>query len=218
MYTEARDRRSGTFRATWMTDTDTRLVATVAAIDAANALDPTRVEVGGQRAPGALLYGQRMSEALARLAPAASEHLQIAARGQHIERWTSPRKSYPDGRAGYLKWRNELKAFHARRLGEIMATSGYGEDDIARVAALVRKERLKADAESQMLEDVVCVVFLEHYVDAFMAKTAEDKMPDILAKTWAKMSPLGQEHALKLPLNPAIPRLLEAGLARQRAR
>lgn len=198
-----------------MTETDARLAAAIAAIDAANARDPNRVEVAGVAEPAELVYGRRMSETLARLAPDASAHLQIAARGQHIERWTSPRKSYPEGRAGYLKWRKDLKDFHASRVAEIMAAAGYGADDIARVGALVRKERLKLDGEAQMLEDVVCVVFLEHYVDAFMAKTDEAKLADILAKTWAKMSPLGHAHALKLPLAPAIPRLLEQGLSRR---
>jgi hypothetical protein len=198
-----------------MTDTDPRLAAALAAIDAANTCDPNRLEVNGRSEPAELVYGQRMSEALARLDPAASVHLQIAARGQHIERWTSPRASYPDGRAGYLKWRADLKEFHARRVGEIMAGAGFAEEDVARVGSLIRKERLKRDAEAQMLEDVVCVVFLEHYIDGFMAKTDAAKLPDILAKTWAKMSALGHEHALKLKLDPAIPKLLEEGLARR---
>jgi predicted phosphohydrolase len=98
-----------------------------------------------------------------------------------------------------------------------MTAAGYGAEDAARVGSLVRKERLKRDAETQLLEDVVCVVFLEHYIDGFMAKTDEDKLADILAKTWVKMSALGHEHALKLPLAPDIPRLLERGLARQSA-
>jgi hypothetical protein len=200
-----------------MTDQDARLAATTAAIDAANARDPNAVMVGGKAEPSELVYGRRMSETLARLAPDASVHLRIAARGQHIERWTSPRKSYPDGRAGYLKWRKDLKDYHAHRVGEIMAVAGYGADDVARVGSLIRKERLKLDAETQMLEDVVCVVFLEHYIEAFMAKTDHEKLPDILAKTWNKMSPLGHEHALKLKLSPAIHRMLEQGLSRQRA-
>jgi hypothetical protein len=193
---------------------DQRLAAAIATIDAANAHDPNRVEVDGKSEPAELVYGRRMSETLVRLAPDASEHLRIAARGQHIERWTSPRKSYPEGRAGYLKWRKDLKEFHAGRVAEIMTTAGYDADDIARVGALIRKEQLKRDPEAQLLEDVVCVVFLEHYIDGFMAKTDEAKLADILAKTWRKMSPLGHEHALKLPLPPAIPRLLEQGLSR----
>lgn len=196
--------------------TDQRLAAVIAAIDAANARDPHEIEVDGRRVPAELVYGERMSATLARMAPDASLHLQIAARGQHIERWTAPRKSYPQGRVGYLRWRKDLKEFHARRLAEIMSAAGFGADDAARVGALVRKEKLKTDPEAQLLEDVVCVVFLEHYVDAFMAKTDEAKMADILAKTWAKMSPLGHAHALKLPLAPAIPRLLEQGLEEAR--
>jgi hypothetical protein len=195
--------------------TDPRLVAAFAAIDAANASDPNLIEVDGKMEPGELVYGRRMSETLARLAPGASAHLQIAARGQHIERWTSPRKSYPDGRAGYLKWRRDLKDFHAKRVGEIMTAVGYDQPDIARVGSLIRKERLKLDANAQMLEDVVCVVFLAHYIEGFMVKTDEAKLADILAKTWRKMSSLGHEHALRLSLPADVPRLLEQGLARQ---
>ena len=134
--------------------------------------------------------------------------------GQHIERWTSPRKSYPEGRAGYLQWRQDLKTFHATRVGEIMQAAGYGADDIARVGALVRKERLKRDGEAQTLEDVACIVFLEFYVEAFMQKTDDDKLAGILAKTWGKMSSLGHEHAQRLALPPRLLALLERGLAR----
>src|SRR5256884_9671919 len=147
-----------------MSEDGKRLTDLIAAIDAANARDPNKIAVGDQLHPAELVYGRRMSETLARMAPNASEHLRIAARGQHIERWTSPRTSYPAGRAGYLKWRKDLQAFHARRIGAIMAAQGYGADDIARVGALIRKERLKSDAEAQIIEDVACIVFLEHYV------------------------------------------------------
>lgn len=187
-----------------------RLDQVLAAIDAANAADPTQED--GR--PAAALYGERMSAELARLCPDADEVLQIAARGQHIERWTSPRKSYPEGRAGYLRWRNDLKVFHARRLGDIMADAGYSQNDIDRVGALVRKERLRTDAEAQSLEDVVCLVFLKHYVGDFASKVDETKLGDILAKTWRKISEAGQKHALGLDLPPSIPKLLEAGLAR----
>src|ERR1700719_315651 len=190
-----------------------RLTDVFAAIDAANALDPNPTEVDGQPQPAELAYGRRMSETLARLAPDASEHLRIAARGQHIERWTSARKSYPEGRAGYLSWRNALKEFHARRLGEIMLSAGYGSDDIARVRSLVRKERLKFDREAQLLEDIACLVFLEHYLSEFSRKTNQEKLAGILAKTWKKMSPLGHEHALKLPLAPTLTALLQQVIA-----
>jgi hypothetical protein len=195
---------------------DARLAEVLAAIDAANAQDPHAIEVDGRREPAELVYGRRMSETLARLAPQAPEHLAIAARGQHIERWTSPRKSYPDGRVGYLKWRRDLQEFHASRLAESMAAAGYGEGDIARVGALIRKERLKSDADVQMLEDVACLVFLAHYLDEFMGKTDQGKLPGILAKTWNKMSPAGHAEALKLALPAPVPALLEQGLARLR--
>jgi len=193
-----------------------RLTDVFAAIDAANALDPNTIEVDGQPQPAELAYGRRMSETLARLAPHASEHLRIAARGQHIERWTSPRASSPAGRVGYLKWRKDLQGFHARRIGEIMMAAGYDAGDVERVAALVRKERLKSDPDAQMIEDVACVVFLEHYLGDFLAKTDEEKLAGILAKTWNKMSPLGRDEARKLALPAPARRLLEEGLARLR--
>ena len=194
--------------------TEKRLAAVIADIDAANARDPNRVEIDGRLEPAELAYGRRMSETLARMAPDASEHLRIAARGQHIERWTSPRRSYPQGRAGYLSWRRHLNAFHARRVGEIMVAAGYHADDIARVCSLIRKEYLKSNAEAQLLEDVVCVVFLEHYLAGFIGKTSEEKLADILVKTWNKMSQLGRGHALKLSLSPAVAALLARAIAR----
>jgi hypothetical protein len=199
-----------------MSEDGKRLTDVIAAIDAANARDPNKIEVDGRLHPVELVYGRRMSETLARMAPNASEHPRIAARGQHIERWTSPRISYPAGRMGYLKWRKDLQGFHARRIGEIMAAAGYDTDDIERVGALICKERLKSDAEAQMIEDVACVVFLEHYLADFLAKTDHDKLAGILAKTWNKMSPLGRDEARKLALPAPAPLLLERGLARLR--
>ena len=183
----------------------------IAAIDDANARDPKVVQIGGRTVPAELLYGQRMSDALAGMAADASELLRIAVRGQHIERWTSPRSGYPVGRAGYLKWRNDLKEYHARRLGEIMTAAGYEPQDAGRVSALVRKERLRSDPEVQMLEDVVCVVFLDHYLDDFMGKTNEAKLARILAQTWGKMSAQGHAHAGKLDLPPIVLTLLKRG-------
>jgi hypothetical protein len=199
-----------------MGEDGTRVEDVIVAIDAVNARDPNTIEVDGRTEPAELVYGRRMSAALARLVPAASEPLRIAARGQHIERWTSPRRGYPEGRVGYLRWRKELQDFHARRVGEIMMAAGYDPAAIARVGALIRKEKLKPDAEVQMLEDVACIVFLEHYLGDFLRKTDENKLAGILAKTWNKMSPSGREEAQKLALPPPVPMLLEQGLARLR--
>jgi hypothetical protein len=186
----------------------------IAAIDGANARDPKTVDIDGRAAPAELLYGRRMSDTLAVMAPDASELLKIAVRGQHIERWTSPRGSYPAGRAGYLKWRSDLKDFHARRLGDLMTAAGYAQQEAARVGSLVRKERMRTDPEAQMLEDVACVVFLAHYLDEFLGKTNADdaKLAGILGKTWKKMSAQGHAHAGKLDLPQHVLALLQRGL------
>jgi hypothetical protein len=197
-----------------MSDYGPRFDGVIAAIDDANARDPKMVEIDGRAVPAEFLYGQRMSAALTAMAPDASELLRIAVRGQHIERWTSPRACYPAGRAGYLKWRSDLKDFHARRLGEIMGAAGYGPREATRVGALVRKERLRTDREAQMLEDVACVVFLTHYLEEFLGKTDADdaKLARILAKTWMKMSDRGHAQAGKLDLPARVLALLQRGL------
>src|SRR5262249_37409939 len=127
-------------------------------------------------------------------------------------RWTSPRADYLPGRAGYLKWRNDLKDYHARRLGEIMTAAGYGPQDAARVGALVRKERVRSDPEAQMLEGTASIVFRTHYLPDFMGKTDEAKLARILVQTWNKMSVQGRAHAGKLDLPPSVLALLERGL------
>lgn len=169
-----------------------RLEAVLAAIDAANAADP---DVSEGR-PAALLYGERMSAELARIFPAASEVLQIAARGQHIERWTSPRGEYPPGREGYLAWRRDLGAFHARRVGAIMRDAGYDEAAAARAGQMLRKEGIKRDAEVQMLEDVICMVFLRWYFSPFAEGRDAEGLLRIVEKTARKMSAEGRARAL----------------------
>jgi hypothetical protein len=198
-----------------MSDSVLRFDLVLAAIDYVNARDPRSVDADGLAVPAELLYSRRMSATLAAMAPDASELLRIAVRGQHIERWLSPRTSYPAGRAGYLKWRSDLKDFHARRLAEIMAASGYDAQEAARVGALVRKERLRTDPEAQMLEDVACIVFLTHYLDEFLGKTDADeaKLARILAQTWRKMSPQGRAEAGRLDLPAHVLALLQRGLA-----
>jgi Domain of unknown function (DUF4202) len=162
-----------------------RLQCALSALDAANARDPA-LEAGE---PAELVYGRRMSETLAAFAPGASEALQIAVRGQHLERWLNPRRAYPDGRAGYIAWRNAAKRRHAERAAEVMAACGYDQGTIARAGSLVRKENLRGDPEAQTLEDVACLVFLRYYALTFAAKHAEEKVLDILVKTQRKMSP-----------------------------
>ena len=175
-----------------------KFTAAIKAFDEANAADPNLIEAGGKQWPKELLYGHQMSEWMDRFAPDASEVLRLAARCQHIRRWEIPRDSYPRDRVGYLKWRTELKHMHARVAGEILSKAGYGEDVIARVQSLLKKERLKSDPETQTLEDVVCLVFLENWFADFARQHDPDKIVDIVIKTWKKMSPAGHEAALAM--------------------
>ena len=181
-------------------------------VDQANAKDPHNVAVNGHEKPAELIYGQRMSSALDKFCTAASDHLRIAVRAQHIERWSSPRKNYPDGRAGYLKWRSELMAFHARRTSELMQQAEYEQADIDRVAVLITKKGLKRDPEVQILEDVICLVFLEHYAADFIAKHDDAKVLDILKKTARKMSANGVSAAGNLALPDRLAGLLNKAL------
>jgi signal recognition particle subunit SEC65 len=190
-----------------------RFEAAIAAFDAANAEDPNRELVEGREVPKELAYARRMTHWLERLYPEASEPLRLAARSQHIRRWTHPRENYPMDRIGYLKWRSALKAYHAETAGGIMAEVGYDSASIERVGSLLRKERLKRDPEAQALEDVVCLVFLEHYFADFAVKHEPDKIIDILRKTWTKMSPRGREAALALPMPEEAGALVERALA-----
>jgi hypothetical protein len=185
-----------------------RLQCALDAIDAANARDPNK-EAGE---PAELVYGRRMSEALAAFAPGASDVLQIAVRGQHIERWLNPRRAYPDGKAGYIAWRNAAKRRHAERAAEIMAVCGYDDAAIARAGALVRKEQLRSDAEAQTLEDVACLVFLRHYAASFAAKHPDEKVLDILVKTQRKMSARAQAAAPGFGLPAPVRALYERAL------
>ena len=182
-------------------------------IDAANARDPNSETVGGENQPKELVYGRRMSACLERLAPGASDLLRIAARAQHIERWTVPRDSYPEGKKGYHRWRTDLGRFHADRAGEIMAACGYAEPEIGKVRAMLRKKNLRSDPDTQLLEDTVCVVFLENYLSGFSTRHDPEKIVDILRKTWGKMSPRGREAALALDLSEDARRLVERALA-----
>jgi len=184
------------------------------AIDAANAEDPNRERLAdGSEVAKELLYSQRMSAWLTRFEPQASDALVIAARGQHICRWTSPRTNYPMDKAGYHRWRSDLQKFHAAKLGEILMAVGYDATTISRVQSLVRKERLKLDSEAQTLEDVICLVFLESYFADFSQEHDEAKLITILRKTWAKMSPRGQQTALELTLPNDLRQLVERAVA-----
>lgn len=171
--------------------------------DQMNSTDPNREEVNGTTYPKEVLYADRMSKSLLEFAPEASEALQLAARCQHLCRWEIPRSEYPLGRKGYNQWRSKLRTFHAEKAGEALETIGYEQDIIERVQFLVLKKQLKRDEETQTLEDVICLVFLEFYFSKFAKGHTEEKVIDILQKTWKKMSEEGHKAALDLPLSPA---------------
>ncbi len=196
-----------------MNERNKRLNAVLDKIDEINAADPNAETVDGKAVPKEWVYGRRMSARLASFAPGASEALQIAARGQHIARWTIPRSEYPEGKQGYHQWRGRLAQFHAEKVGAIMADAGYGEDAAARVQSLIRKENLRSDPEAQCLEDVICLVFLEHYFAEFAQKHEEDKLIRILRKTWRKMSERGQAEALNIDMPEETRRIVEKALA-----
>lgn len=162
-----------------------RYEALIAAIDAANADDPRRVTTDGAERAFEIVYAERMTARLAALYPEASELLQIATRAQHLRRWDIPRENFPLGRHGYNDWRKECRAHHARLAGELMSAQGYAEDEIDHVGAIIRKEKLKKDRDSQALENVAAIVFLEHYFDDFHEKYKDyddEKIVDILGR------------------------------------
>lgn len=181
-----------------MTSNSQKFQQAIQRFDQENRQDPNKEMHKGEEYPKELLYAQRMTEWLLKFEPQASEALQLAARSQHICRWTIPRESYPMDRKGYLLWRSELKRFHAKKTGEIMGEYGYDQETIDRVKSLILKQRLKTDPESQTLEDVVCLVFLDYYFGEFAAKHESQKVVSILKKTWNKMSKKGQAAALTL--------------------
>lgn len=164
-----------------------RFKQTIAHFDAANAQDPNLDE--GQ--PKELLYARRMTEMLGRFAPDAGEVAQLAVRAQHIRRWTVPRSSYPLGKPGYFAWRTGLYRFHAETAGALMQQAGYDAAMIDRVKAAVGKQDIKTNPDTQLVEEISGLVFMEHYMLGFAgqhAEYSEEKWMGIIRKTWKKMS------------------------------
>lgn len=174
----------------------------MAEFDAANGEDPNTATVGGEQVPKELVYAQRMSKRLDAFFPNAPEEVRLAARAQHICRWRVPRSDYPEGRAGYLKWRTNLGKMHADIAEEILRSAGYGDATVERVRTLLRKRGLKTDPDVQLLEDVICLVFLEHYFHDFAKQHDEDKLIGIVQKTWKKMTNRAHQAALELDYAP----------------
>ena len=190
--------------------------AAIAAFDQANNEDPNKEMADGREYPRELLYSRRMSEMRERYAPDATEAVKLAVHAQHIQRWKTPRSNYPMDKQGYLQWRTGLYKFHAETAGRIMKEVGYDDEMIARVKAIVSKKGLKVNPETQLMEDVVDLVFIEHYITGFAAQHPEydeAKWIQIIRKTWQKMSSRAHDFALagkiKLP-EALVPLILKA--------
>ncbi len=192
----------------------------IALMDAANKQDPNiENDSDGREWPKELLYSHRMSDMLQRYNPDADEANKLAIHAQHIQRWRSPRSDYPMDRKGYHQWRTNLYTFHADTAAALLDEAGFDEAFIERVKLAIAKKALKTNPDTQMLEDVSALVFIEHYMLAFANKHpeySEEKWLDIIRKTWRKMSEKAQEFALgghiKLP-EPLVP-LIQKALAK----
>ncbi|MDP2806073.1 MAG: DUF4202 domain-containing protein [Gallionellaceae bacterium] len=196
--------------------TQNRYLAAIAAFDKANSEDPNKEVAEGKEYPKELLYAQRMTEMQERYAPEASEAVKLAVRAQHIQRWTVPRSNYTMDKPGYMLWRTGLYKFHAETAGRLMKEVGYDDEMIDRVKTIVSKKGLKTNPETQMMEDVVDLVFIEHYMLAMASAHpdySEEKWLLIIRKTWNKMSENAHAYALagKIALPEAlVPLILKA--------
>lgn len=180
--------------------------------DELNKLDPNQILFEGQEVAKEWLYSQRMQAQLKSFLPDASALLQIAAYCQHIERWKIARSDYPMDRSGYKRWRTELGKFHADTTASLMKPAGYDDASIERVQYLLQKKGLKRDPETQALEDVICLVFIDHYLEDFATAHSKEKLIDIIRKTWNKMSEQGHAAALKLDIPPPLGELISEAL------
>ena len=189
-----------------------RLAAALARFDEANSSDPNLEWDSGKQLPRELVYAERITRWVLRLNPDASEALRLAARAAHLRRWEIPRTRYPATRPGYLRWRADLKTFHAERVGEIMAQVAYPEEMILRVKALVSKASFPQDPDSRTLEDALCLVFLEYQFGDLLVRSGEAKVIGAVQKTWHKMTSAGRAAALKLDYDPQLKAVLERAL------
>jgi hypothetical protein len=181
--------------------TPEQLEAAIGAIDAANSEDPTTIVVDGRVGPKELLHAELVTQWVRRLDPDASPEQLVAARAHHLRRWTRPRSDYPEGRAGYLRWRADAKAAHATEVARILEEVGVSPSSIERVTQIIRKERLRDDPQVQTHEDALCLTFLQTQLEELIDDQGEDKTVTILAKTARKMSAQALELAGSLSLS-----------------
>jgi len=186
--------------------------AAIRKIDEANSQDPNKEIYQGKEYPKELLYSLRMSAWLDKLRPDAPEFLKLAARAQHLCRWEIPRSSYPMDRTGYLKWRTFLYSYHAEKAAAILRETGYDEETVRKISTLLLKQNIKRNPDMQLLEDVICLVFLENYFSDFSKQHEEEKIVQIVQKTWKKMSEEGHRAALQIPMSASASALVKKAL------
>lgn len=190
----------------------TKLEKAFTLFDNYNKQSPGTIKWDGEELPAEYFYALKLHDWVKRLEPDAGESLLLASRSQHIGRWEIPRKSYPEGRVGYLKWRSDLGKFHAAKATELMSEAGYDQTSQDKVREIILKQKLKINPEVQTIENALCLVFLEFQFDDLIAKQSEEKMIDILKKTWAKMSEPGRNMALTLNYSDEAKALLAKAL------
>ncbi len=190
-----------------------KFITAISLFDKSNENDPNKESFDGKEFSKELLYAKRMTQRLDKFSPEAEEALKLAVRCQHMRRWEIPREDYEMNRVGYLKWRNDLKIFHADKASEILKEVGYEDELVESVRFLLLKKQLKQNELTQTLEDVICLVFLEYYFEKFSEKYSQEKMINILQKTWKKMSSEGQKAALELHLSAHSQDLISKALA-----
>lgn len=185
----------------------------IALFDDYNQQDPRKIEWEGVGYASEYFYALQLYNWVLKLEPAASETLMLASRAQHIGRWKSPRDEYAEGKAGYLKWRSELRHFHANTAEALMLEAGYEEEAIRAVQRIILKAELKTDHEVQVMEDALCLVFLQFQYEDFIKLHDEKKVIRIIQKSWQKMSPRGREAALNLSYHETGKALINKALA-----
>jgi hypothetical protein len=185
----------------------------IEAFDRANAEDPHELLVSGQLRPRELVAAERLSAWVLRLDANASEALRLAARCQHIRRFTIPRASYPEGRVGYLQWRTQLARFHADTAARLLEEAGYDAPLIDAVRRINLKQNLRTQRDSQTMEDALCLAFLDAEFADFHAKYSTEKVIEVVQKTWQKMSPRAREIALGLAFSAESLQIVKRALA-----
>lgn len=178
------------------------------AFDLYNSADPNREIFEGDTYPKEVLYALRMTEKLNEFAFEVPDYLQLAARSQHIGRWEIARNEYPMDRKGYLLWRSQLKLHHAAIADKILRDCKFDDNTIEKVKALLLKKQLHQNPDTQLLEDVICLVFVQYYLDDFAAKHADEKVIDIIQKTLKKMSPPGIDAAVNIAVSQKVRELI----------